>query len=224
MDVPSTEDIRATELPLLFKALGKPANPKLRSAIATLRQWYLAGGFARARRLATAGHDAYTPAIELMDAWWPKLLHGRVRADDRSGRVQARSRRCCLAADAGLGDGFTNGWWGYVSKDLRRGVRRRPRARALQPGVLRQPPGPALLGQQALRDRCRAALRAIAARGAERHPASSCTAASARSDPEPACSDQNTWTNASAITIPPFPFQNRPTFQQVVTLTRKLPR
>jgi hypothetical protein len=44
------------------------------------------------------------------------------------------------------------------------------------------------------------------------------------SDPEPACADQNTWTVAGAISLPSFPFQNRPTFQQVVTLTRKLPR
>ena len=43
-------------------------------------------------------------------------------------------------------------------------------------------------------------------------------------DPEPACADRNTWTTAGAISIPAFPFQNRPTFQQVVTLTRTLPR
>jgi hypothetical protein len=43
-------------------------------------------------------------------------------------------------------------------------------------------------------------------------------------DPEPACSDQNTYTYASAITLPPFPYQNRPTFQQVITLTKSLPR
>jgi hypothetical protein len=44
------------------------------------------------------------------------------------------------------------------------------------------------------------------------------------SGPEPACSDQNQWTYASAIQIPPFPYQNRPTFQQVVTLARHLSR
>ena len=44
------------------------------------------------------------------------------------------------------------------------------------------------------------------------------------SNPQPSCYDQNQSVGASAITIPPFPFQNRPTFQQVVTLTRKLPR
>jgi hypothetical protein len=38
------------------------------------------------------------------------------------------------------------------------------------------------------------------------------------------CFDMNRWTSASAISIPPFPFQNRPTFQQAVELTRTLPR
>jgi hypothetical protein len=34
----------------------------------------------------------------------------------------------------------------------------------------------------------------------------------------------NRWVSASGIPVPPFPFQNRPTFQQVVELTRTLPR
>ena len=41
---------------------------------------------------------------------------------------------------------------------------------------------------------------------------------------QPSCYDQNRSVIASAISMPPFPFQNRPTFQQVVTLTRTLPR
>ena len=35
---------------------------------------------------------------------------------------------------------------------------------------------------------------------------------------------QNRWTVASAIDVPPFPFQNRPTFQQTVEVTKRLPR
>ena len=44
------------------------------------------------------------------------------------------------------------------------------------------------------------------------------------SNPQPSCYDQNNSVTASAISVPPFPFQNRPTFQQVVELTRTLPR
>ena len=43
-------------------------------------------------------------------------------------------------------------------------------------------------------------------------------------DPEPACSDRNTFTEASAITVPPLPYLNRPTIQQVVQLTRCAPQ
>lgn len=45
-----------------------------------------------------------------------------------------------------------------------------------------------------------------------------------RSTPEAACFDMNRSTVASGIAIPDFPFQNRPTFQQVVQLQRRLGR
>ena len=38
------------------------------------------------------------------------------------------------------------------------------------------------------------------------------------STPDPACFDQNRPTVASAVDMPPFPFQNRPTFQQTVSV------
>ena len=44
------------------------------------------------------------------------------------------------------------------------------------------------------------------------------------SNPQPSCFDKDEFTDASAISLPAFPFQNRPTFQQVVELTRTLPR
>jgi len=44
------------------------------------------------------------------------------------------------------------------------------------------------------------------------------------SDPQPACYDQNRPQVTSGIELGPFPFQNRPTFQQVVTLTQRLGR
>jgi len=45
-----------------------------------------------------------------------------------------------------------------------------------------------------------------------------------KSDAQASCFDKNRWTVASAISIPPFAFQNRPTFQQVIELTRTLGR
>ena len=94
--------------------------PALRKALATLRAWHEAG--AHRRDLNRDGVDEETPAIELMDAWWPKLVAARVQAgpgeqglrtaggDDRDRRPH---RRLADAPD------FFDGWWGYVSKDLR---------------------------------------------------------------------------------------------------------
>ena len=223
MDVPSTEDIRATQLPLLFTVLGKPANPKLRSAIATLRQWYLAGGFRKSASLATAAHDLYTPAIELIDAWWPKLLSAEFGPMIGAGAFNEIQTLLPLGGAAPVsGDGFNNGWWGYVSKDLRRvfgvGRERGPYSQAYCGNAPHR-----RFSTRALRNRCRAALRSSLLAALSVTPQQLYGGVCPK-DPEPACADQNTWTNASAITIPPFPFQNRPTFQQVVTLTRKLPR
>jgi acyl-homoserine lactone acylase PvdQ len=47
---------------------------------------------------------------------------------------------------------------------------------------------------------------------------------SCASNPQASCFDMNSSVIAGAISIPPFPFQNRPTFQQVVELTQKLAR
>jgi hypothetical protein len=44
------------------------------------------------------------------------------------------------------------------------------------------------------------------------------------SHPDPACFDQNRSTIASAVSMPPFPFQNRPTFQQTVELFHQVGR
>jgi hypothetical protein len=44
------------------------------------------------------------------------------------------------------------------------------------------------------------------------------------SNPQPSCYDQNRSQITGGIDLAPFPFQNRPTFQQVVTPTQKLPR
>jgi hypothetical protein len=43
-------------------------------------------------------------------------------------------------------------------------------------------------------------------------------------DAQASCFDMNRWVSASGISVPPFPFQNRPTFQQVIELTKTLPR
>jgi hypothetical protein len=41
---------------------------------------------------------------------------------------------------------------------------------------------------------------------------------------EASCSDETRPTSASGVSIPAFPYINRPTFQQTIELTKKLPR
>ncbi|HUE27984.1 MAG TPA: penicillin acylase family protein, partial [Solirubrobacteraceae bacterium] len=221
MDLPSTEDIRATELPLLFRALGKPKSAALRAAIAELRSWYNAGGYRRGTS-ASSTTDLYTPAIELMDAWWPKLLSAEFGPMIGSSSMSAIAALLQFGGTAPVsGDGFNNGWWSYVSKDLRRvyGIRERAPYTVAYCGNLPH----RRFSTKALRSRCAAALRSSLLAATAITP-QQLYGGVCPNDPEPACADQNTWTEASGITVPPFPFQNRPTFQQVVTLTRKLPR
>jgi hypothetical protein len=52
-----------------------------------------------------------------------------------------------------------------------------------------------------------------------RGPTSTC-----QDDPDAQCFDRNRSTVAAGIDVPPAPFQNRPTFQQTVELTKALPR
>ena len=216
MDEAATEDIRAVVLlPILFKALGHPRDAVLRQAIAELRAWYAAGG--HRRDLAKSGHDEFTPAIELMDAWWPKLLDAEFMPMIGPGAFSA------VEAMTGFGDtSFSDGWYGYVSKDLRRlfriGTERAPYSR-LYCGNL---PGRGF-SVAALQRRCRAALRTTLAAATTVTPQQLYGTVCPK-DPEPECADQNTWTYVGAVQIPAFPFQNRPTFQQVVTLTRTLAR
>ena len=44
------------------------------------------------------------------------------------------------------------------------------------------------------------------------------------SDPDAECFDKNRWVEAAAVTVPPMPFQNRPTFQQAIEIPKRLPR
>jgi hypothetical protein len=195
--------------------VGTPKDPALAAALAKLRAWQAAGG--HRRDMTKSGHDEFTPAIQLMDAWWPKLLQAEFSP------VLGRAGFAAIKSMTDFGDtSFDDGWFSYPSKDLRRlfatGPERGPYSRVYCGNV----PG-ARFSATALRRRCRAALQSSLAQALTVTPEQLYRRACPR-DPEPACADRNTWTYASAITIPAFPYQNRPTFQQIVTLTQHLPR
>jgi hypothetical protein len=157
-----------------------------------------------------------------MDAWWPLLLTAEFKS--RLGPAVFND----LEGMLGFGSVYTSqapnepdmaqGWYGYVSKDLLDLIATHDRRR--------EPPGAyakIYCGSGSF-NRCRATLRSSLRAALSVTPKQMYGYGACASNPQPSCFDSNEWTDVSAISLPPFPFQNRPTFQQVVELTRTLPR
>ena len=217
MEEPATQDLRGYRLlPTLLDAVGRPKQAALRKALATLRTWHQAG--AHRRDLNRDGVDEETAAIELMDAWWPQLVKAEFKpslGDKAFERLEGMLKIGDFTGGSPQEPDFFDGWWGYVSKDLRDLFGPRPKA-----------PFSRVYCGKGSKKRCRRALQRSLGRALKTTPAQmygggdgACAA-----DPQPSCFDQNRPTVTSGVTLPPFPFQNRPTFQQVVTLTQRLPR
>ncbi|MFL5899850.1 MAG: penicillin acylase family protein [Solirubrobacterales bacterium] len=217
MEEPATQDLRGYRLlPTIFKAVGKPKQPALRKALATLRAWHDAG--AHRRDLNRNGVDEETPAIELMDAWWPKLVEAEFKPSlgaKAFERLQAMLKIGDHTGGSPEAPDFFDGWWGYVSKDLRGLFGPRPKA-----------PYSRIYCGKGSKARCRRKLQRSLGQALKVTPAELYGGGNGKcaANPQPACFDQNRPTVTSGIELGPFPFQNRPTFQQVVTLTQRLPR
>jgi acyl-homoserine lactone acylase PvdQ len=213
MEDAATVDLRGDAvLPWLLRVVGKPRDKALAAAVAKLRAWHRSG----AHRIDRDGDGLYdeADAIFLMDAWWPRLV--RASFEPVLGRklfkaIQGMNELSNDPNNHGqhLGSAWQHGWYGYVIKDLRTLLRERVRGRYSRlycgAGVLR---------------RCRAALRAslTAAMKVDRsalYSGDSVCAAAGR-DGDQACFDSIYFRPLGAITQPLIPWQNRPTFQQVV--------
>jgi hypothetical protein len=113
---------------------------------------------------------------------------------------------------------FADGWYGYVSKDLRdvlaaNGAGTKPHGAYSQ----------AYCGGGSL-EACRQALQSSLLEALSVTPQQIYGQGPCAENPQASCFDMNRFTSASGISVPAFPFQNRPTFQQVVELTTTLPR
>jgi acyl-homoserine lactone acylase PvdQ len=216
MGEPATQDLRGVKvLPALLRALGTPPDARSREAIATLRAW-TAGG-AHRRDLDGDGRYDDDAAVTLMDAWWPRLVKAEFEPALRAPAF-AQVGRLLRVGDHTEGDptapDFFDGWWGYVHKDLRTLLDDRAPAGRFS----RVYCGGGSLA--ACRGALRASLRdALGVTRAHLYGKGDC-----RDDPDAECFDRNRATVAAGIDVPPAPFQNRPTFQQTVELTRSLPR
>jgi acyl-homoserine lactone acylase PvdQ len=226
MEEAATQDIRTVVLwPILKQVLGAPSDPRLQDAIAKLDSWYADGGHRRDltnKDIASPGTYQHNDAITIMDAWWPKLLEAEFRPTLGSEAFAAVKSMLRFGppnpGSPPAEPDFSDGWYGYVSKDLRDLL--------AASGTGPTPEGAyskIYCGNGSL-EACRGALEkslleALSATPAEIYGNGACA-----EDAQASCFDMNRWISASAITVPPFPFQNRPTFQQVVELTKTLPR
>ena len=122
MEEPATEDLRGDLLlPTLLKAIGTPKSPALQRSAGDaqrLEQGRRATGATSNRD----GIDEETPAIELMDAWWPKLVTAEFKpalGKKAFERLQGMLQIGDSAEGSPHAPAFSDGWWGYVYKDLR---------------------------------------------------------------------------------------------------------
>jgi acyl-homoserine lactone acylase PvdQ len=210
MEEPATEDLRATHLlPLLLRAIGTTGDAQLDGALNLLSDWRKAGG--QRRDLDGDGRYDHDAAVTLMDAWWPRLARAIF------GPVLGEPARAALEELLPLGEqrgaspaapDFFGGWWGYVSKDLRT---------LFRIGKVRGRYSRVYCGKGS-RERCRAVLastlrEALAVPREKLYGFGDCA-----SNPQASCWDRNRAVEASAVTLPPMLFQNRPTFQQTVEI------
>ncbi len=217
MEEPASQDLRGYKLlPLIFKAIGKPKSAQLRQALATLRTWQRHG--AHRRDLNRDGVDEETPAIEIMDAWWPKLLQGEFKpalGARAYGMLEEMVQTGNVVGGSPTAPDYDDGWYSYVDKDLRDLVGPKPKApwsRVYCGGGSRQK------CQTMLQRTLRAALK-VTPQQLYGGGNGDCAA-----NPQPSCYDQNRPQVTGGIELGAFPFQNRPTFQQVATPTQRLPR
>jgi acyl-homoserine lactone acylase PvdQ len=216
-----TADLRGmADWPWLKRVIGRSRSASVRRLVGVLQSWSKAGS--QRRSLTYGGQVADSPAVLLMDNWWPRL----VRAEFQP--VVGRSLMSFISAHFnliqpdgirdGTGNGFFEGWEMDVQKDLRQVLHRHVRGRFSRTYCGR-----------GSRRRCRALLTRTllqaAAALSKRYGASmtgwklpTLCAVSA----QPAC-DQIQPTAAGAINVPPQPFDNRGTFYQAVALTGHRP-
>jgi acyl-homoserine lactone acylase PvdQ len=217
MEEPASQDLRGYRLlPTILKAVGRPRSAASRKALGKLRAWHKAG--AHRRDLGRDGIDEETKAIELMDAWWPKLVSAEFKpalGNEAFEQLQVMIKIGDHTGGSPDAPDFYDGWWGYVSKDLRDLFGPTPRGAYSR-----------VYCGKGSKARCRKALQRSLAAALKVKPAKLYGGGNGKcaADPQPACFDQNRPAVTSGIELGPFPFQNRPTFQQVVTVEQRLPR
>jgi hypothetical protein len=211
-----------TVLPLALRVIGRP--PASAAAwVSSLAAWARAG--AHRRDLSQRGYYDDSAAVALMDAWWPLMVPGIFEPV-----IGTAAYRQAVAIDS-LDDmpnvdaeAWYNGWYGQVTQDLRDVLAPR-RAHVVghfsriycgggpnRGGTLRS-------CRRVLLATLSAAASAVAAKDGIADPSAwrvptLCQVPSSG----PAPCDEIVFSALGAVGTNPIPWQNRPTFQQVVEI------
>ena len=212
----ATEDLRGAEVyPWMRRAIGT-AGPDDERWLALLDAWHASGS----HRLDENGDNRYEhgAAVALFDEWWPLFVRAAFEpalGGDLFGRVESGFLSLGTTTD----DGWGWSWSSHVEKDLRMVLGRRVRG-----AHSRRYCGGA--NKRRARSACRALLletlhRAVdnaRARFGSDDPSAWTVPATCPQQSPPIC-DQNVPTALGAVDTPPFPWQNRGTYHQVVEMS-----
>jgi acyl-homoserine lactone acylase PvdQ len=213
VNLAATTDLRGDEDYVWMRRVIGKAPAADEPFLKILDAWHSSGS----QRLDANGDNTYdhSAAVALMDAWWPRA----VKAEFRPALGKTLFDK--VVSDV-LGLGGFNDWaWAtHVQKDLRNVLHKKERGRYSRTycgGAKRS----------GVRVRCRAvllaSLRAAVADVTKKYgspdPAKWSVPATCEKASPPKC-DQIVPTTAGAIDTPPFPWQNRGTYHQVVELTQ----
>lgn len=214
-----TQDLRGlADWPWMRRILGARPDPRVRPLVALLDGWTRGGSQRRDLNSDNVVDDS--PAVLLMDTWWPLAVRGEFQPALGRKLLDFVSREFNPIQPDGIRDGSGNGFFdGFemdVQKDLRQVLRRPVKGRFSR----------TYCGGGS-RARCRAMLvRTLLAAGARltaKYGASTDAWKLPVTCPvtTPASCDQIVPTSAGAISIPPQPFDNRGTFYQAVAVAGK---
>ena len=211
----------------MLQVVGTPSDPQLASAVSVLQDWVNSGAH-RIDKDQDGQYD-HANAVQIMDAWWPRLLEAEFKPDmgtDFFDAVQGVLGFDNEPHNHGdhLGSAYQDGWWGYVSKDLRR----------LLGQPVSDPFSRTYCGGGSL-TACRDALRqaladAIAVPATTLYDEDPNTAGVQHVDTCPAgksdqwCFDSVRFRPIGGVTIRTIHWINRPTFQQAIEVQGHRPR
>lgn len=207
-------DLRGEQLlPLLLDVIG--ADPAQAEAVALLRAW-VADGAQRVDR-DRDGAYSHAAAIALFDQWWEGPAGEAVARDVLRGTLGELVDQLPKGLDdhprLGVGSAWNGvAWYGYVSKDLRQLL-----GRPVEGRWSRSYCGGGVLAT------CRTELRASLAAAVERATAEQ-DAASVGDLTYDKAEDFIRSTTGGLVGVRPIDWQNRPTFQQVVSFRTHRPR